>query len=123
MRVYKLLGLDKLDCCVAVIKNAKSSKFGRKDIIKIEGITDIDLDVLGFIDHNITVDIIREGKIVEKKKLVPPKYLKNVVRCKNPRCITSVEQGLDQIFQLHEVNGTRQYRCIYCEQEYQSRQG
>ena len=123
MRVYKLLGLDKLDCCVAVIKNAKSSKFGRKDIIKIEGITDIDLDVLGFIDHNITVDIIREGKIVEKMKLVPPKYLKNVVRCKNPRCITSVEQGLDQIFQLHEVNGTRQYRCIYCEQEYQSRQG
>lgn len=123
MRVYKLLGLDKLDCCVAVIKNAKSSKFGRKDIIKIEGITDIDLDALGFIDHNITVDIIREGKIVEKKKLVPPKYLKNVVRCKNPRCITSVEQGLDQIFQLHEVNGTRQYRCIYCEQEYQSRQG
>ncbi len=123
MRVYKLLGLDKLDCCVAAIKNAKSSKFGRKDIIKIEGITDIDLDVLGFIDHNITVDIIREGKIVEKKKLVPPKYLKNVVRCKNPRCITSVEQGLDQIFQLHEVNGTRQYRCIYCEQEYQSRQG
>lgn len=123
MRVYKLLGLDKLDCCVAVIKNAKSSKFGRKDIIKIEGITDIDLDVLGFIDHNITVDIIREGKIVEKKKLVPPKYLKNVVRCKNPRCITSVEQGLDQIFQLHEVNGARQYRCIYCEQEYQSRQG
>ena len=123
MRVYKLLGLDKLDCCVAVIKNAKSSKFGRKDIIKIEGITDIDLDVLGFIDHNITVDIIREGKIVEKKKLVPQKYLKNVVRCKNPRCITSVEHGLDQIFQLHEVNGTRQYRCIYCEQEYQSRQG
>lgn len=123
MRVYKLLGLDKLDCCVAVIKNARSSKFGRKDIIKIEGITDIDLDVLGFIDHNITVDIIREGKIVEKKKLVPPKYLKNVVRCKNPRCITSVEQGLDQIFQLHEVNGARQYRCIYCEQEYQSRQG
>lgn len=123
MRVYKLLGLDKLDYCVAVIKNAKSSKFGRKDIIKIEGITDIDLDVLGFIDHNITVDIIREGKIVEKKKLVPPKYLKNVVRCKNPRCITSVEQGLDQIFQLHEVNGARQYRCIYCEQEYQSRQG
>ncbi len=123
MRVYELLKLDKLDCCVAVIKNAKSNKFGRKDIIKIEGITDINLDVLGFIDHNITVDIIREGKIVEKKKLTPPKELKNVVRCKNPRCITSVEQGLDQIFRLHEQNGVRHYRCIYCEQEYQSRQG
>lgn len=123
MRVYELLKLDKLDCCVAVIKNAKSSKFGRKDIIKIEGITDINLDVLGFIDHNITVDIIREGKIVEKKKLTPPKELKNVVRCKNPRCITSVEQGLDQIFRLYEQNGVRHYRCIYCEQEYQSRQG
>ncbi len=123
MRVYKLLKLDKLDCCVAVIKNARSSKFGRKDIIKIEGITDIDLDVLGFIDHNITVDVIREGKIVEKKKLVPPQQLTNVVRCKNPRCITSVEQGLDQVFQLYENQGEHHYRCIYCEQEYQSRQG
>ena len=123
MRVYKLLKLDKLDCCVAVIKNARSSKYGRKDIIKIEGITDINLDVLGFIDHKITVDIIREGKIVEKKKLVPPAELKNVVRCKNPRCITSIEQNLDQVFRLYENNGTRHYRCIYCEQEYQSRQG
>ena len=123
MRVYNLLGLDHLDCCVAVIKNARSSKFGRKEIIKIEGITDIDLDVLGFIDHNITVDVIREGKIVEKKKLVPPQQIKNVIRCKNPRCITSVEQGLDQIFQLYETNGGHRYRCIYCEQEYQSRQG
>ena len=117
MRVYNLLKLDKLDCCVAIIKNAKSTKFGRKDIIKIEGITDINLDVLGFVDHNITVDIIREGKIVEKKKLVPPQELRNVVRCKNPRCITSIEQGLEQVFRLHENNGHRHYRCIYCEQE------
>lgn len=123
MRVYNLLMLDKLDCCVAIIKNAKSTKFGRKDIIKIEGITDINLDVLGFVDHNITVDIIREGKIVEKKKLVPPQELRNVVRCKNPRCITSIEQGLEQVFRLYENNGHRHYRCIYCEQEYQSRQG
>lgn len=123
MTIYHDLKLDKLDCCVAVIKNAKSSKYGRKDIIKIEGITDINLDVLGFIDHKITVDIIREGKIVEKKKLVPPAELKNVVRCKNPRCITSIEQNLDQVFRLYENNGTRHYRCIYCEQEYQSRQG
>ena len=78
------------------------------------------MDVLGFIDHNITVDVIREGKIVEKKKLVPPQQIKNVIRCKNPRCITSVEQGLDQIFQLYETNGGHRYRCIYCEQEYQS---
>lgn len=123
MTIYHDLKLDKLDCCVAVIKNARSSKYGRKDIIKIEGITDINLDVLGFIDHKITVDIIREGKIVEKKKLVPPAELKNVVRCKNPRCITSIEQNLDQVFRLYENNGTRHYRCIYCEQEYQSRQG
>lgn len=123
MKIYDLLHLDDLDCTVVLIRNARSGRYGRKDIIKIEGITDINLDVLGFIDHKITVDIIREGKIVEKKKLVPPAELKNVVRCKNPRCITSIEQNLDQVFRLYENNGTRHYRCIYCEQEYQSRQG
>lgn len=84
MRIYKLLNLDELDCCVAVIKNARSTKYGRKDIIKIDGIIDLDLDILGYVDHNITVDIIKDGRIAEKKQLVLPKLLKNVIRCKNP---------------------------------------
>jgi len=117
MQIYKLLNLDELDCCVAVIKNAKSTKYGRKDIIKIDGIIDLDLDILGFVDHNVTVDIIKDGHIAEKKKLVLPKVLKNVIRCKNPRCITSVESGVDQIFRLCGEDN-RSYRCIYCEQKY-----
>ena len=93
MEIYKYLHLDKLDCCVAIIKNAKSSKMGRKDIMKIECPIDfMDLDILGFIDHNITVNIIQNEKIVEKKLLKLPKEIKNVIRCKNPRCITSIEQ-------------------------------
>ena len=101
MEIYKYLKLDKLDCCVAIIKNAKSNKQGKKDIIKIECPVDIiDLDVLGFIDHNITVNIISDGKIVSKKILTLPKEVRNIVKCKNPRCITSVEQGLDHVFVL-----------------------
>ena len=93
MEIYKYLHLDKLDCCVAIIKNAKSSKMGRKDIMKIECPIDfIDLDILGFIDHNITINIIQNEEIVEKKLLKLPKEIKNVIRCKNPRCITSIEQ-------------------------------
>lgn len=117
MRIYKLLNLDELDCCVAVIKNARSTKYGRKDIIKIDGIIDLDLDILGYVDHNITVDIIKDGRIAEKKQLVLPKLLKNVIRCKNPRCITSVETEIDQIFRLCGEDN-RSYRCIYCEQKY-----
>ena len=116
MRIYELLELQKLDTCVAIIKNAKSEKFGRKDIIKIEGVTDIDLDVLGFIDDNATVCTIRGGKLVEKKKPDLPKELTNIISCKNPRCITSVEQ-VDQIFLLSDRESHR-YRCKYCEQEY-----
>ena len=101
MTIYHDLKLDKLDCCVAIIKNARSAKMGRKDIIKVEcPIDTLNLDILGFIDHNITVNIIKDGKIVEKKELHLPKEIKNVIRCKNPRCITSVEQELDQIFFL-----------------------
>ncbi|WP_333677427.1 aspartate carbamoyltransferase regulatory subunit, partial [Muricomes intestini] len=101
MEIYKYLHLDKLDCCVAIIKNAKSSKMGKKDILKIECPIDIiNLDILGFIDHNITVNIIQDEEVVEKKRLTLPKKIKNVIRCKNPRCITSIEQGLDQIFVL-----------------------
>ena len=97
MDIYHYLRLDKLDCCVAIIKNAKSNKMGKKDIMKIECPIDvIDLDILGFIDHNITINIIQDEKIVEKKRLKLPKEITNVIKCKNPRCITSIEQELDQ---------------------------
>ena len=118
MEIYKYLHLDKLDCCVAIIKNAKSSKMGKKDILKIECPIDIiNLDILGFIDHNITVNIIQDEEVVEKKRLTLPKKIKNVIRCKNPRCITSIEQGLDQIFVLTDER-TETYRWKYCEEKY-----
>lgn len=119
MRIYELLELDKLDCCVALIKNARSSKMGRKDIIKIEGDLDINFDVLGFIDNNITVCTIKDGKLVKKENIVLPRRIKNVVKCKNPRCITSTEENLDQIFVLCDEKAHR-YRCLYCEQAYKS---
>ena len=117
MKIYDLLDLGGLDCCVAIIKNARSKKYGKKDIIKIEGNLDIDLEILGYIDPNITVDIIQDGRIIEKKRLVLPKKLKNVIRCKNPRCITSIEEEIDHIFVLSD---NHHYRCIYCEQEYRA---
>ena len=118
MAIYYQLGLDKLDCQVAIIKNARSSKMGRKDIIKIEGNLDtLDLDVLGYIDHNITVNIIHDNAIVEKKALKLPKKITNVIRCKNPRCITSIEQELPHIFYLADEK-TETYRCQYCEERY-----
>ena len=116
--IYRSLGLDKLDCCVAIIKNAKSKKMGKKDIIKIDGGLDlVDLDILGFIDHNITVNIIRNGEIVEKKELTLPKTVTNIIKCKNPRCITSIEQELDQVFYLTDEE-KQVYRCKYCEEKY-----
>jgi aspartate carbamoyltransferase regulatory subunit len=118
MRIYHLLNLDDLDCCVAVIKNAKSNKYGKKDIIKIEDMVDLDLEILGFIDPNITINIIDVGEIISKKQMILPKRLKNVVRCKNPRCITSVEEEIDHIFKLSSSEEPR-YRCVYCDQEYQ----
>ena len=119
MRIYDLLELDKLDCCVALIKNARSSKLGRKDIIKIEGDLAINFDVLGFIDNNITVCTIKNGELVKKENIVLPRRIKNVVKCKNPRCITSTEENLDQIFVLCDEKAHR-YRCLYCEQAYKS---
>ena len=116
MRIYELLELDKLDTCVAIIKNARSSKYGKKDIIKIEGVMNIDLDVLGFIDDNATVCTIVNGELASKTKPPLPKKLVNVISCKNPRCITSAE-NVDQIFTLCDEKSHR-YRCIYCEQEY-----
>lgn len=121
MDIYNYLGLDKLDCQVAIIKNAKSNKMGRKDIIKIECPIDvINLDILGYIDHNITVNIIHNGQIVDKKQLTLPKVIKNVVNCKNPRCITSIEQELDQIFILTD-EAKQIYRCKYCEEKYSNK--
>ena len=119
MRIYELLELDKLDCCVALIKNARSSKLGRKDIIKIEGDLAINCDALGFIDNNITVCTIKNGELVKKENIVLPRRIKNVVKCKNPRCITSTEENLDQIFVLCDEKAHR-YRCLYCEQAYKS---
>ncbi|MGN0160471.1 MAG: aspartate carbamoyltransferase regulatory subunit [Lachnospiraceae bacterium] len=121
MQIYYNLGLDKLDCCVAIIKNARSGKMGKKDIIKIEGGIDlVDLDILGFIDHNITVNIIVDSKIVEKKVLTLPKKITNVIKCKNPRCITSIEQELDHVFILADEN-KQVYRCKYCEEKFNNR--
>ena len=118
LRIYKDLKLDKLDCTVAIIKNAKSNKMGKKDIIKVEcPIEALDLDILGFIDHNITVNVIKGDSIVEKKILALPTEVKNVIKCKNPRCITSIEQELDQVFQLTDPN-KEVYRCMYCEEKY-----
>lgn len=118
MDIYNNLGLGKLDCQVAIIKNAKSNKMGKKDIIKIEGGLDlVDLDVIGFIDHNITVNIIKDGKIVDKKSLSLPRQITNVIKCKNPRCITSIEQELEQIFVLSDPE-KQVYRCKYCEEKY-----
>ena len=119
MKIYDLLHLEEMDCCVAIIKNARSSKYGKKDIIKIEGEVSLDLEILGFLDPNITIDVIDNGKIVEKKQLVLPEIVKNVIRCKNPRCITSIEEEIDHVFRLCDPDN-RRYRCIYCEQEYKA---
>ena len=116
MEIYKYLHLDELDCSVAIIKNVKSNAKGRKDIIKIDENITIDLDVLGYIDPGITVNIIEDGRIAEKKHLELPQRLVNVIRCKNPRCITSVEPGIDQIFRLADKE-RQVYRCIYCDTE------
>lgn len=117
MSIYYHLGLDKLDCCVAIIKNAKSGKLGKKDILKVEcDINTLNLDVLAVIDHTITVNVIKAAEIVEKKELVLPMELKDVMKCKNPRCITSIEQELPHIFYLADVN-KEIYRCKYCDEK------
>lgn len=121
LQIYHDLKLDELDCTVAIIKNVKSNKMGRKDILKVEcSVEALDLDILGFIDHNITVNVIKDNKIVEKKELHLPKQIKNVIKCKNPRCITSIEQELDQIFTLADPE-KEVYRCMYCEEKYSNK--
>ncbi len=116
MEIYNMLSLDKLDCAVAIIKNVPSKKLGKKDIIKIDCDIDINLDVLGFISPSITVAIVKNSKIIEKKHISLPDRLTDIIKCKNPRCITSTEPGIHHIFKLG--NGeTPVYSCIYCDTE------
>lgn len=114
MTLYDLLGLGKLDCPVAIIKNANSSAMGKKDIIKIDADIPVNLDIIGYVAPNVTINIIRDGVLCEKRSIGLPKILKNVIRCKNPRCITSTEQELDHVFRLENAE-EKIYRCFYCD--------
>ena len=114
MKLYKILGLDSLDCQVALIKNAESQKLGRKDIIKIDRIIDVNLDAIGYIDADITVNIIENGKLAKRTHIEPPEEITDVIKCKNPRCITTTEQELPHVFKLTDRENLV-YRCIYCE--------
>lgn len=114
MKLYDLLGLEKLDCSVAIIKNVHSLKLGKKDIIKIDAEIPINFDVIGYVDPDVSINIIRDSKLVEKKRIGMPEYLTNVIFCRNPRCITSTEQELDHVFKLTDREN-KIYRCIYCE--------
>ena len=116
MEIYAALELDKLGCQVAIIKNAESKKHGKKDIIKIDQAIDIDLDVLGYLDERITVNIIKDGKLLKRAHLEAPEEIKNVIKCKNPRCITTTEQELPHVFKLTDRE-KKVYRCIYCESQ------
>ncbi len=114
MILYNLLGLDNLDCQVALIQNAESVKMGRKDIIKVDKVIDINFDALGYVDPGVTVNIIRDGKLAKRQNIDIPERIENVIKCKNPRCITTVEQELPNIFVLKDREN-RVYRCLYCE--------
>lgn len=114
MQIYELLGLNELDCSVAIIRNVSSKKLGKKDIIKIDADISVNFDAIGYVDPNVTVNIIRDGKLFEKLTINIPNTLNNVIKCKNPRCITSVEPGLDHIFHLSDAEN-KIYRCVYCE--------
>lgn len=114
MTIYSLLGFEKLECSIAIIKNVSSKKMGKKDIIKIDSNIDINLEALGYIDPGVTIDIIKDGALVEKRSVDLPETLHSVLRCKNPRCITSCEQELEQVFVLTDRD-KKIYRCMYCE--------
>ena len=116
MELYSILNLDELDCTVAILKNLPSKKKGKKDIIKIDTLLDVDFDVLGYVDPNITVSIIKDSKVEKKLEMKLPSTVTNVIKCKNPRCITSTEQELDHIFKLTNAD-KKIYRCIYCESQ------
>ena len=117
MKLYEQLGLDKLDCSVAIIKNVTSGKMGKKDIIKIDADIPVDLDVIGYIDPGATINIIRNDKLAEKRAIQMPEQLVDVLHCKNPRCISSCEQELPHIFKLADRE-TKTYRCLYCETKF-----
>ena len=114
MELYERLGLAEIDCSVAIIKNVVSKKMGKKDIIKIDGETEINFDLIGYVDPEATVNIIKDGVLCEKKSIEMPEELVNVLKCKNPRCITSTEQELRQVFKLTDREN-KVYRCLYCE--------
>ena len=114
MKLYELLGLEKLDCSVAIIKNVHSSKLGKKDIIKIDADIPVNFDVIGYVDPGVSINLIRDGKLIEKKRIDMPETLTNVIFCRNPRCITSTEQELKHVFRLTDRRN-KIYRCIYCE--------
>ena len=114
MELYRILGLDTLDCEVALIKNAQSVKMGRKDIIKVDRLIDVNLDAIGYVDPGITVNVIQDGKLVERKHIAKPDTITNVIKCNNPRCITTVEQEIPHVFKLVDRDAGV-YRCIYCE--------
>ncbi len=118
MELYNALHLGDLECSVALIKNVVSHKMGKKDIIKVDEVIDVDLNVLGFIDPNITVNTIKNNEIVSKAHIELPQKVTNIIKCKNPRCITSVEQELPHVFKLTDPE-KRIYRCIYCETKYE----
>lgn len=120
MEIYHYLELEKLDCSVAIIKNARSNKMGKKDIIKIEGPITVNLEILGVLDENITINVIKDNKIAEKRKLPLPETVQGIFKCKNPRCITSIEQELPHRFKLTDKEN-RIYRCQYCEQKFSRR--
>lgn len=119
MEIYKLLNLDQLECSIAIIKNVNSKKMGKKDIIKIDEALDVNLDALGYIDNGITVNTIENGVKTNKRHCELPERITNVVKCKNPRCITSVEQEIDHVFKLTDREN-KVYRCIYCEMKAKS---
>ena len=116
MEIYNVLKLDKLDCTVAMIQNAESPKMGKKDIIKISTLLDIDLDILGYLDPGVTVNVIRDHQVAERYHLALPERVVGVIKCRNPRCITSVEQEIVHEFKLADAN-KKVYRCIYCEHQ------
>lgn len=117
MQIYNYLKLNELDCSVAIIKNARSTKYGKKDIIKIDDVIELDLDVLGYIDPNITINIVKDGKLLKKDHLELPERLRGIIKCKNPRCITSIEQEIVHEFRLTDKE-KKVYRCIYCDVEH-----
>ena len=114
MVLYNFLGLANLDCQVALIQNADSPKMGKKDIIKVDRVIDLNFEALGYVDPGVTVNIIKDGKLAKRQSINVPERIENIIKCKNPRCITTVEQELDHIFKLADKEN-RVYRCIYCE--------